>query len=74
MTDARKRRPHNELKTAIRDYLRSTKEQSASIAEITEALKDKLGLAPASSYRSALQDERYFERVARGVFKLRAGA
>lgn len=73
MGETRGRRPHNELKTAMRDYLRS-KGQPASIAEITEALKDKIGIAPASSYRSALQDERYFERVSRGVFKLRAGA
>jgi len=74
MAEIRKRRPHNELKTAMRDYLRSKKGQPASIAEITEAVKDRIGVAPASSYRSALQDERYFERVSRGVFKLRAGA
>lgn len=74
MSEELRRRPHNELKTAMRDYLKSKKGQPASIAEITRALEGKVGIAPASSYRSALQDERYFERVSRGVFKLRAGA
>ena len=70
----RKRRPHGELKLSMREYLASKKGQPASIAEIKKALEPKIGIAPASSYRSSLQDERYFERVSRGVFKLRAGA
>jgi len=70
--NAPKRRTHGELKAAMREYLASRQGASASIGEIKEALKPKLGLAPDSSYRSSLQDERYFERVSRGVFKLRA--
>ena len=68
---ARKRRPHGELKRAMCDFLR-TKGSSASISEITAGVHGVVGDAPASSFRSALQDERFFERVERGVFKLRA--
>ena len=68
MTD-RKRRPHNELKLAIRNYLASAGVPKP-IPEIVEALKPLVGEAPASSYRSALQDTRYFRRVSRGVFEL----
>lgn len=69
----RLRRPHGELSSAMREYLASKNGEPASISEIKAALAPRLGIAPASSYRSALQDERYFERVSRGVFKLRAG-
>lgn len=67
---ARQRRPHGELKNAMRDFL-ERRGGSASIGEITEGVRDLVGEAPASSYRSALQDERVFERVERGVFRLR---
>lgn len=73
MGTQRQRRPHGELKNAMRAYLESKKGEPASIAEITEAIKPQIGEAPKSSYRSALQDERYFERVARGVFRIRRG-
>lgn len=66
----RKRRPHGELTNAMREYLAS-KGGPASISEIKEGVRSKIGEAPASSYRSALQNETYFERVERGVFKLR---
>jgi hypothetical protein len=65
------RRPHGELKTAIREYLGSKEGRPASISEIKAVLEPKIGHAPDSSYRSSLQDERYFERVSRGVYKLR---
>lgn len=67
----RKRRPHNELKDAMRTYLAGLDGGHASTATIKEAVEPKVGSAPASSYRSALQDQRYFERVSRGVFRLR---
>lgn len=67
---SRQRRPHGELKNAMRDYL-AERGGPASIAEIKEGVRDQVGEAPASSYRSALQDERVFERVSRGVFTLR---
>jgi hypothetical protein len=70
----RKRRPHGELKAAMREYLGSRNGGPASISEIKAALEPRVGVAPDSSYRSGLQDERYFERVSRGVFKLRPGA
>lgn len=54
----------------MREFLASRPEP-ASIAEIADGVKLKVGTAPASSYRSALQDERYFVRVSRGVFKLK---
>lgn len=69
--ETRQRRPHNQLKDAMRVYLTTLNGGHASIAEIKAAVEPKVGIAPASSYRSALQDERYFERVARGVFRLR---
>ena len=68
---ARKRRPHNELKEAMREYLQSIQGGPASITQIRAAIREKVGDAPASSYRSGLQDENYFVRVARGVFQLK---
>jgi hypothetical protein len=73
-TNSRQRRPHGELKTAMREYLASKEGEPASISEIKAAIEPRVGIAPDSSYRSGLQDERYFERVARGVFRLRRGA
>lgn len=71
MPEDRSRRPHNQLKEAMREFLASRKGEPASIAEIKVGVEPKVGTAPESSYRSALQDERVFERVSRGVFKLR---
>jgi hypothetical protein len=65
------RRPHGELKNAMRQYLAQNNGGPASISEIRSAVEAQVGKAPDSSYRSALQDERYFERVSRGVFRLR---
>ena len=65
----RRRRPHNMLKNAMRDYLASVG-RPASISEIKVGVEPIVGICPDSSYRSGLQDERYFERVSRGVFKL----
>lgn len=67
----RLRRPHNQLKDAMRAFLSTLDGGHASIAQIKLAVEPSVGMAPDSSYRSALQDERYFERVDRGVFKLR---
>lgn len=69
--EARQRRPHNQLKEAMRVYLTTLEGGHASISEIKAAVEPEIGIAPASSYRSALQDERYFERVSRGVFRVR---
>jgi hypothetical protein len=55
----------------MRKYLASREGEPASIGEIKAALEPEIGTAPDSSYRSGLQDERYFERVSRGVFRLR---
>lgn len=65
-----KRRPHNLLKFAMRDFLAKNGRQ-ASISQIKQGVEPVVGVCPASSYRSALQDERLFQRVSRGVFKLR---
>lgn len=68
----RQRRPHGELKNAMRDFLAGRENnEPASIREIREGILDVVGRAPDSSYRSALQDERYFERIKPGVFRLR---
>lgn len=66
----RQRRPQNELKNAMRDFL-AGRGEPASISQIKDGVKARVGVAPESSYRSSLQDEQVFERVARGVFKLR---
>ena len=55
----------------MRDYLRSALNKTASIREIREGTLPAVGEAPHSSYRSALQDERYFIRVSPGVFRLK---
>jgi hypothetical protein len=66
----RRRRPHNELKSAVRGYLKGVDGHTASIPQIRAATASALDDPPQSSYRSALQDERYFLRVSRGVFRL----
>lgn len=73
MTESRPRlrRPHGELKNAMREFLAGIGGGPVSISELREGIRDQVGEAPASSYRSALQDERYFVRVSRGVFRLR---
>lgn len=55
----------------MREYLRFAPNKTASIREIREGTVPTVGEAPQSSYRSALQDERYFIRVSRGVFRLK---
>lgn len=68
---ARQRRPHGEVKNAMREFLSGRGGEPASIREIKAGVRGQVGDVPDSSYRSALQDERYFERVERGVFRLR---
>ena len=68
------RRPRGQLPNAIRDFLRPRKGEPATIAEITAGVFPLLGEIPSERYRATLQDERYFERVSRGVFRLKAGA
>jgi hypothetical protein len=68
-TTPRKRRPHGELKNAMRNFL-AERGGPATIPEIAAGVEPLIGKAPASSYRSALQDERCFKRVSRGVFVL----
>ncbi len=51
------------------EFLRG--KDQASIKEIMEGTRLSVGEAPESSYRSSLQDERFFERVQRGVYRLR---
>ena len=70
MAEKRTRRPHGELRLAMHAFL--SEHGPASLAEIRAGVEGSVGIAPDSSYRSALQDERYFERVQRGIFKIRA--
>lgn len=69
VTSERVRRPHNQLKAEVQAYLLTVDSRTASLTAIRGATEPQLGYPPQSSYRSALQDERYFERVARGVFR-----
>lgn len=69
----RGRRPHGELKQAMRDFL-GQHDGPATIKQIKSGVRAAVGDAPSSSYRSALQDVRYFERVQPGVFRLRSNA
>jgi len=73
MVSSPKRGPRGALKNAVRAYLESLNGEPATIAEITEATKGEVGERPSSSYRATLQDERYFERVSRGVFRIKQG-
>lgn len=41
----------------------------ATIAEIADGVADRFPNPPSSSVRGCLQNEKYFERVSRGVFK-----
>ncbi len=53
-------------------FLRSQGGGPATIPEIRAAVEKELdGPVPQSSVRSGLQNERLFERVSRGVFRLR---
>lgn len=70
MTTTRLRRPHNQLKASVQSYLLKQDAHTASLTQIRSATETELGSPPQSSYRSALQDSRYFERVSRGVFRL----
>jgi len=72
-TSTRPRRPHGELKQAMRYFL-AQHDGPASIKQIQDGIGPTVGEAPSSSYRSALQDTRYFQRVERGVFQLRSDA
>ena len=53
----------------MRDFL-AKRGAPASIKEIRKGVEPVVGVCPDSSYRSALQDERVFIRVSRGVFTL----
>lgn len=49
-------------------YLRE-RGAEATIAEITAGIADQFPNPPASSVRGCLQNEKYFVRVRRGVFR-----
>jgi len=66
----RKRRPRNELKALVIAYLESLPDRTAKTSEIRAATSAELDDPPQSSYRSLLQDSRYFERKSRGEFML----
>lgn len=71
--NGRKRRPHNVYRIAMVEYLLTKPDRTASTTELREATKNYPGIgedAPQSSYRQNLQDERYFTRISRGVFRL----
>ena len=57
----------------MRMFLAQRAGAPASIQEIMNGIEPLIGKAPSSSYRSALQDERYFKRISRGVFVLSEG-
>lgn len=64
------RRRKRGLTTAMHEYLQERGEP-ATIKEITAAVQGKFPSPPSSSVRGCLQNEKYFERVSRGVFKAR---
>ena len=73
MTD-RKRRPRGQLLGAIREHLESLGGEPATIAEITSVIEPQIGEVPKSSVRATLQNQKYFIRVSRGVFRMRGSA
>jgi hypothetical protein len=58
------------LTAAMHAYL-VERGKPASIKEITAAIAPDFPNPPSSSVRGCLQNENYFERVQRGVFKAR---
>jgi hypothetical protein len=68
----RRRRPHGLVRNAMAQYLRVHGGGPATIGDIQLAVEAKLGeKLPKSSVRGGLQDMQMFERVSRGVFRLR---
>lgn len=70
-TDVRMRRPPGQVRSEMVAYLSKQPGKTASIPEIRDAVEAKLGPVPPSSIRSGLQHKQQFERVSRGVFRLR---
>lgn len=70
MTESVVRRRKKGLTAAMYEFLKERGEP-ATIKEITAAVADRFPSPPSSSVRGCLQNERYFERVARGVFRAR---
>ncbi|WKX02144.1 hypothetical protein Q3O43_30145 (plasmid) [Rhodococcus aetherivorans] len=71
MSPGKRRHPRGALKETIREYLAGLNGDPASIAEITAAIEPKIGTPVPSSVRTTLQDDRYFVRVSRGVFRIK---
>lgn len=65
----KKRRPRGQLQGAIRNHLESLGGEPATIAEITAVIEPQIGEVPKSSVRATLQNQQYFVRVSRGVFR-----
>ena len=70
----RRRRPRNELKTEIREHMRGLGGAPAATVDLTTMLEKKFEKVGKSTVRASMQDERYFERVSPGIFKLKPGA
>jgi hypothetical protein len=68
----RQRRPRNQLKNAIREFMAERPGETARTVDLTVMLENRFGEVGKSSVRVALQDARYFERVSPGVFLLKA--
>jgi len=65
-------RIRGEVKSSVLAYLRERDGEPVTIAEIRMSIQARWPAPiPQSSVRSALQDTHYFERVSRGVFRLR---
>lgn len=70
-TKVKRRHPRGALKAAVRDYLAGRDGESATLKEINDAITPKIGEPLSSSLRTTLQDDRYFVRVSRGVFRIK---
>lgn len=68
MTQQEPRTRNRGLTPAMYSYL-SSRGEPATIKEITAAIASDFPNPPSSSVRACLQNERYFERVSRGVFR-----
>lgn len=70
MSELEIRRRKRGLTAAMHAYL-VERGEAATIKEITAGVASTFPNPPSSSVRGCLQNERYFERVERGVFKAR---
>ena len=68
---AREQRPSGQVRDEILKFFQQDESREASVEEIYTFVSDRIGVVARSSIRSYLQLSLKFERVRRGVFRMR---